>query len=312
MDLRSQLEKVGSQWKVRRDTELQQIAVSFLHNAWKNQGDPRYFPGPQPVSIERKHFTCFQKPYFVCEKSDGVRHVLMAFMYQGNKMCVLVNRALEVTLYPLSLPKISYEGTILDGELVEKLFLVYDAVLVSGINVANENLVSRLTQAGKVVSAILRTVKDAFTVRMKTFFKLKDIEEFYEKYLPTLTYKTDGLVFTPVDEPVRSGTHETLFKWKPCEKNTVDFLVKRNGTKWCLYVQERGTLYFQGDVRAAPEWITDGCIAECQLVPGESLWWKPIGLRTDKVHPNNRRTLYNTLTNIRENIQWREFIQGSE
>jgi mRNA guanylyltransferase len=36
-------------------------------------------------------------------------------------------------------------------------------------------------------------------------------------------------------------------------------------------------------------------------------WWKPIKVRTDKTHPNNRRTFYRTLVNIKEDIKMSEF-----
>ena len=75
--------------------------------------------------------------------------------------------------------------------------------------------------------------------------------------------------------------------------------------------------------------MTDGCVVECRYrhdqeprcaVSGsrsptsstkadvsKRRWWQPIALRADKNHPNNRRTFYNTLTNIKEDIQWEEF-----
>jgi len=57
--------------------------------------------------------------------------------------------------------------------------------------------------------------------------------------------------------------------------------------------------------------MTDGCIVECQYYQGA---WFPVNLRTDKTHPNNRRTYYNTLTNIKEDIQWQEFctVRGNK
>ena len=289
---------------------MQQFTLDTLRNAW-GSGNSEYFPGPQPVSIERKHFRHFKKPYVVCEKSDGVRHVVMAFMFQENKMCVMINRALEVTLVPLSLPKTAYQGTILDGELVDgKLFLVYDAVYVAGQSVGSVDLITRLKTAEPIVSGILKLASNPVTIRMKTFFNMRDMEEFQTKYVPSLDYKTDGIIFTPIDEPIRTGTHETLFKWKPRDQNTIDFLVKKTSTKWSMYVQERGVLVFESELPfdQAPDWITDGCIAECQYMVDDSpRWWKPIGPRTDKVHPNNRRTFYSTLTNIKEDIKWQEF-----
>ncbi len=112
--------------------------------------------------------------------------------------------------------------------------------------------------------------------------------------------------------------------------NTVDFLAKRGPKKWILYVQERGNLIIEAELTSGiPAWMTEGCdvrgvptrtkvldhtkrrrcIVECQyMFEDNPRWWKPIGLRKDKTHPNNRRTFYNTLTNIRENIQWSEFL----
>ena len=41
-------------------------------------------------------------------------------------------------------------------------------------------------------------------------------------------YNSDGLIFIPIKEhyPMKSGAWFSLFKWKPPELNTIDFLVK--------------------------------------------------------------------------------------
>jgi hypothetical protein len=297
-------------WKVIHGTPLYEYVVSYIHSSWGSQSD--YFPGPQPVSIERKHFSILKKnEYVVCEKSDGVRHVLVSLMFGDKKICALVNRAFDIFLVPLNLPRVSYQGTILDGELIDKSFLVYDAVSVSGVDVKNVGLFSRLDAANAVVNGILRTKTDPLVVKLKTFFNLKDFKTFIEEYFPTVTYKVDGLVFTPVHEPIRIGTHETMFKWKPRDNNTIDFQFKKWDTKWCLYVSEKGKLIFESELSLAktPEWITEDCIAECQYMCDEHpKWWKPLNLRVDKKHPNNRRTFYRTLVNIKENIQINEFL----
>ena len=85
---------------------------------------------------------------------------------------------------------------------------------------------------------------DPIKFAIKTFHVLSEFEDFMNKYLPTVTQKIDGLVFTPVNDPVKIGTHETMFKWKPRDKNTVDFQFKRKGDLWRLYVQEKGKLIF--------------------------------------------------------------------
>jgi hypothetical protein len=314
--MKEQLEKTeDGSWRVRVGTPLEKFITEMLHTAWgSSMGD--YFPGPQPISIERKHFGLFKKKaYVICEKSDGVRHVFMAFTYGETRMCVLVNRAFEITLAPLSLPKVAYQGTLLDGELVttnfvNQTYLVYDSVVVNGKSTASLNLFDRLRQGETVVSGIRKMATDPIVLRMKTFFNPRDLDEFQNSYVPSLDYKTDGIVFTPVDDPIRIGTHETLFKWKHRDQNTIDFKAKMTGTKWSLYVQEKGTLMFESELSLAqaPEWITENCIVECQyMVDEEPRWWKPLNIRRDKVHPNNRRTFYNTLKNIKENIQLNEF-----
>lgn len=164
---------------------------------------------------------------------------------------------------------------------------------------------------------------DPIRLRMKTFYPLEDFKTFLDVYLPTVNQKTDGIVFTPIDEPVRIGTHETMFKWKPQEKNTVDFLVKREPSRenpmcrsgapaWRLYVQEKGKHYFEFEIPSSASYgveLEDGGIYECMYIHWEEpMWWKPIKRRTDKTYPNNRRTFYRTIVNIKEDIKIEEFL----
>ena len=133
-------------------------------------------------------------------------------------------------------------------------------------------------------------------------------------YLPTVTQKIDGLVFTPVNDPVKIGTHETMFKWKPRDKNTIDFQFKRKGDLWRLYVQEKGKLIFESEIRdewvAGIPWIEEDAIIECQYMFNDSpMWWKPILRRHDKTFPNGRRTFYRTLVNIKEDIKMEDFLR---
>jgi hypothetical protein len=299
-------------WKVIRGSPLEFHVISVIHSSW-GSNNSGYFPGPQPISIERVHFTILKNnEYVVCEKTDGVRHLLVSTLFGDKKVCVLVNRAFDMTVVPLNVPKASYQGTILDGELIDKTFIVHDAVCVSGVSVKHENLFKRIESAEAIVSGVLKVKSDPVTVKVKKFFNLKDYKAFITEHIPSVVYKIDGLVFTPVHECIKSGTHETMFKWKPRDGNTIDFQFKRwdNQSKWGMYVIEKGRLIFESELSyvKAPSWITEDCIVECQYMCDEHpRWWKPLNLRTDKTHPNNRRTFYNTLVNIREDIQIGEF-----
>ena len=301
---------------------LREHVVSFIHHVW---GSKDYFPGPQPISIERKHFPVMRSAeYVVCEKTDGERHMMVALMYEGKPKCFFVNRAFDMIEVKINLNKKAYEGTILDGELYDNTLMVYDSVLVNGVLVAHQNLDERLAAAEEMMKFIIYMKSDKYRLKMKTFHMMKDFGVFMDEYLPTVQQKIDGLVFTPVYEPIRLGTHETMFKWKPLEKNTVDFLMKKEPTRetpgckpgplaWRLYVQEKGKLYFESEIplnRISDEpWFEDGAIVECRYVTWESpMWWKPLKRRRDKTHPNNRRTFYRTIVNIKEDIKMKEFL----
>jgi hypothetical protein len=301
---------------------LREHVVNFIHHVW---GSKDYFPGPQPISIERKHFPVLRgAEYVVCEKTDGERHMMIATTFEGKPKCLFVNRAFDMFEVKINLNKKAYEGTILDGELYDNTLMVYDALLINGMPVGHMNLYERLTEAEKMMKFIIYMKFDKHRLKMKTFHAMRDFEKFMDQYLPTVQQKIDGLVFTPVYEPVRIGTHETMFKWKPQEKNTVDFLMKREPTRetpgykpgplaWRLYVQEKGKMIFESEIpqnRIDDEpWFEDGAIVECMYVTWEEpMWWKPLKRRTDKTHPNNRRTFYRTIVNIKENIQMKEFL----
>lgn len=258
----------------------------FILEKWESSNMER-FPGPQPVSIERKHLELLRKnDYLVCEKTDGVRHFLVCFTDSENrKICALVNRSFAFTLYPLTVPR----NTLLDGELIGNRFIVHDAVCVKGLDVRNMSLIERLVHARAVTRAILPVPGLRVECKnMLPYTQMKDL---------VLGEHTDGVIFTPVNEPVRMGTHRTLFKWKPREKITIDFLINKNG-EYCIQHEGKMLSVQKGDLPTEEEGIY-----ECEF---DGKAWKPLKKRTDKSHPNNKRTYDRTLVNIRENIQFCE------
>jgi hypothetical protein len=250
---------------------------------------------------------------------------MVALMFEGKKKCLFVNRAFNMFEVSLNLKKDVYDGTILDGELYENTLMIYDAVLVCGKTVWNSNLLDRLGYAKfGVLEPIIYMKMDKYRLQMKEFHHMKDFKEFMNEHLPNVKQEVDGLVFTPINDPIRLGTHETMFKWKPQMKNTVDFMMKWEPTRetpgytpgpsrWRLYVQEKGKLMFESEIPHDKvedhSWFEDGAIVECMYMGwDEPMWWKPLKRRYDKTHPNNRRTFYRTIVNIKENIKMEEFL----
>lgn len=277
---------------------MEKSLKEFIHHTWGSQ-DSEWFPGPQPISIERRHFSMLKRqPYVVCEKTDGIRYMLVSWTFEDRRACVLVDRAFQTRPVAMAVPR----DTVLDGELVHGrdgkwLYMIYDAVMIKGQNVSQQPLTERLAAAAKLVKSVLRSTKDVFEMRVKDMVPLESIHEL--KPLDKFPYETDGIVLTPVNEPVRVGTHETLFKWKPHDRITIDFLV--HGKYLC--VQDKGQIYPEAEVTTQE--VQDGTIVECGY--GENGWY-PVKVRTDKNHPNNRRTYMRTVVNLRENILLKEFL----
>ena len=295
---------------------MDQAIIHTFHSTLgtlKNGKPPPIFPGPQPISIERKHFeTLKNNEYVVCEKTDGVRHAMVCSTYNGKNVCALLNRKLALKDIDIELPELAYKGTVLDGELIDgNIFLVYDGMSINGENIMGNNLLERMKKVGFFIKKIKKTKKDIYKIKFKNFFMKEDIQDLVNNFIPKLKYKTDGLIFTPIFENVKLGTHETMFKWKPRDMNTIDFQLKWRGDRWGLYIQDRGVLIFQSQLNhiQGNEWLKEDNIVECQYMCDDKIpWWKPIGLRTDKNYPNNRRTFYRTLVNIKENIQQQDFF----
>ena len=310
---------------VKKDDPLYKYTINFMEESWGTKGKG-IFPGCQPISIEREHFSILEKNnYVVCEKTDGTRYMMIAIQYGSQKLCVFINRALEMFVEPLNFRMAVFKGTILEGELYNNEFMIYDCLMTCGEVVGNQGFLERLDHCEKTVKKAMVLRTDSITLKVKTFHLHRDFREFMDKYLPTVKQEVDGLIFTPINEPIRIGTHNTMFKWKPRNKNTIDFLVKKGPTAetpgcvpgeyvWRLYIQEKGKHFFESSIPVEKmsdyRWLKSGDIVECMYVNWENgpVWWKPIKKRKDKTFPNSRRTFYRTLVNIKEDILMKEFL----
>ena len=169
---------------VTSESLLYKHVVNFIHHVW---GSKDYFPGPQPISIETKHFPILKRgDYLVCEKTDGERHMMVALMYEGKKKCLFVNRAFKMFEVSINLKKSAYEGTILDGELYEDTLMVYDAVMISGQSLWNNSLLDRLEASRTLIKSIIQMKSDKYRLKTKTFHHMRDFETFMDDYLPTV------------------------------------------------------------------------------------------------------------------------------
>ncbi|AOA61905.1 Dcp1p-Dcp2p decapping enzyme complex alpha subunit [Komagataella phaffii CBS 7435] len=212
---------------------------------------PTTFPGSQPVSFQRVHLedNLMNKDYYVCEKSDGLRCLLLTLLHPetGDEGTFLITRANEYFMvpnfhFPLSPNDFSkpHNGTIVDGELVlsrtpegtkQLRYLIFDCLAYNGESVMNKLTPKRLYYASELFYKPYRKLREKHPVDCQNFpFKLyfKDMTEPFKiskifQQLHNLSYVSDGLILTCSETPYVVGTDSTLLKWKPAEENTIDF-----------------------------------------------------------------------------------------
>lgn len=293
---------------IARDSHVHKSVVSFI--SWVFGSNPERFPGCQPISIERRHFhTLTSNDYVVTEKTDGLRQFVVALKIGQEKRSFIVNRAFDVLEVRLRLGPKAYDGTILDAELLGSHLYVFDAIFIDGMACGHLDFLSRLERIERFIAQVICMKNDPYKLRLKQFHAFTDFEHFVDAYLPSLTdVKVDGVIFIPVNEHVKMGTHETMYKYKNLEKNTIDFKLEWDHTRtvWRLYLQDKGKPVYELDTSANEPWFKSGMVVECAY-DARTDQWVPQFERTDKNFPNNRRTYYRTLVNIKENLQLEDF-----
>jgi hypothetical protein len=269
------------------------LEIENLCNSRENE-----FPGPQPISIERKYLNNLRNNYRVGIKNDGERFLLCFVKQNGQYISCIVNRKLETFLLNIQATKHLFEGTICDCELVNNNLYIFDCLVICGINISKKPFTQRLNEADVIISSI-KTIKHNITIQKKDFKLLENIKELED------TQESDGYIFMPNDAPIVFGTHNTMYKWKPLYRNTIDFALMGNK----VYVQNGGKLtWIKVKVKSDNIEIPNDTfvIVECEYVSEKS--WKALHVRNDKELPNSSYTYKRTLINIQENIQQTEFI----
>ena len=290
--------------------------INYNYN-YKNRGLDTY-PAAQPVSIEKKDIEKLNKyDYNIGLKLDGIRYLLLLIQDNYNNNCsILINRSLEFYMIDLDLQynDLYSNISILDGELCNNEFIIHDSVIINGHKIRNMDHNTRLGNVNEFIVNINNI--ELFMIKVKQFYKYSDFLKFIEIEYNTNNIK-DGIIFMPVKLSVMSGTQYSLFKWKPLENHTFDFLIKENNNNLQAYVYhlknitlfaeihyntDNGKLFI--DKAKGLDSYKNECILECYYKEEN---FHPLLVRTDKKHANSLRTIERTLFNIKEDIQLKDF-----
>ena len=204
-----------------------------------------------PVTMMRRHLSPeipynVSKGYTVTIKADGERAGL--YVSRDRKLLKVTNRG--VTWTGITAMNDSHIGDFVDGEFIleKNLFCIFDIYRFRNRDVKALPLMKTdedmsLNSRLGVARAFIEDLKTQFTtaysliplrVETKQFFAGdgKTMEEAIRSVLNTeYEFETDGLIFTPRDtgvaptEDTRGDTWMRVYKWKPADQNSIDFLV---------------------------------------------------------------------------------------
>ena len=267
-----------------------------------------YYFGPQPISIERKHFKELNSnDYYISKKADGQRYLLCLLTFNDKNIALFIDRKFDMFMVKFKFPKECFKDTLIDGEMITKnnqtYFLCFDCLKFSGKSLLNFCFSERIKHMQVLIKNYKHSNEDSCILYLKEFLLYKQIVPPFKD----TWYDTDGYVFMPEKNEITFGTHNHFFKWKPLLENTIDFIIN-NDYKLCLNKNSliSKTLNNIQFTNIEKKDIIVNKIYECKYIKEKV--WSPIILRHDKTIPNSYYVYQKTLINIKENIQESEFF----
>jgi len=240
---------------------------------------------PKPIDLQWGNFKEMfrQFKYNVTEKSDGTRSFL--FIHAEGVFIIqppfIVNQ-----LGPHTAETHGLVGSLFDCEYVKEKtdnkphILIFDTLFYKGENMRNAAFYPRLSKARELTAptqpnnpanfAVLTSYQynAKITISVKAFYFFTTADEMFaviNKLQTTVreqAWENDGFIFTPTNEGYYMSKGG-IFKYKPVEKLTIDFLIK-NGQPYS-YTGEMG-------VDGKPEYVLFQGTDEFPLGPQEIMY----------------------------------------
>lgn len=223
---------------------------------------------PKPVTLEIENLidpkiygaTSILSEYTVTEKADGERILMYV---NGSGEIYLINNSLNVEYTGMSVSS-AYYNSLVDGEFIKcnkrtdgnskDMYAAFDIYYIGNKLITSWPLIDDKNSRYTALQQFGNNISNGdiqFIVKEHKYSKnvLKDSEQILmnPKSFP---YEIDGLIFTPAklavysyytNKPVKITDNvkwDRVFKWKPDEQNTIDFLINigktitKNGIKY--------------------------------------------------------------------------------
>lgn len=226
-------------------SELETVLIAYTNLVNTKKNSKFQFIAANPVTLHIPNLSEDYNPtiigsYGVTDKADGVRNFL--YVHTDGEFYLIDNNKKVVKCDIVST---KWAGSLIEGEYMESVnkFYSYDMLFERGNDIRSKHLhqkagecrLSYLSSFIKDLENKSVTEKSDISVIVKSkpyqFAKGKDIFEkanlIWSKR-SNYEYHIDGLIFIPYNTgyPLKSGTWNRLFKWKPEQLNSIDFLIK--------------------------------------------------------------------------------------
>ncbi|CAZ69783.1 putative mRNA capping enzyme [Emiliania huxleyi virus 99B1] len=280
-------------------------------------------------------------------KTDGVRAMLLLTKYNNEFVAVLIDRKLTIREVEVWAPEKYFNDTLFDGEIVTErsdnvprrdVFLAFDMYVDKGVSLLLEDYTTRITamnnsildddvDAMDVEGAIQEMNKVyvppaiGISIRAKMIKKSEDTILLWNTRMQ-VPHLNDGIIFTPDTTVVTSK----VYKWKPL--NTIDvFVYKGDRTPYIMHYRAltpsvnitlNNKVFELYEVRNNVILDTyfsrfpaeNSVIVECGVdidTHTQRVSFAPIKTREDKTAPNALYVVKETINNVLENVEIREF-----
>ena len=249
------------------------------------------FPGTQPVSLDYTNIKNISDNYVVSLKYDGIRKML----YSKSNTSFLFDRKYNYTHTRILLT----EGlTILDGEEVNDVFIVFDCVVIDGLNVRKYDLSRRILELKSYLN------KYNISLNIKIFYPLSD----FNRVIKIKDLPCDGYIFTNVQNIYTAGRDERLYKYKDGKDNTIDFACFKHSDVYELYCGSLGkdVVWIGYALNKDNIIVKEGkTIVECYW-SDESNAWIIKKERRDKINSNDIKIVRWNIRTIENNIKLKD------
>lgn len=270
LDCTIEIVKISMCNKLVRKVVSPNVVQMLCGHISKYMGSSHIFPGCLAMSILRSDLQKLaSEKYVLLPKTDGVRYIMYLFRDRfGGYVCGMYERSGSHYNVHLTFDDKIYDGTILDGELVQCddgtfEYQIFDCMVFANDTLMERSYIERMSFPNLMIENDMYEYKkhDPFKVIVKQCITKQQARSMFEtidrrhmseynmdkssNVVPLnrenierneqdnsmVKYPTDGLILVCNSAPYRVGNYNKLFKFKVGTNHTVDFKVNVIETK---------------------------------------------------------------------------------